>query len=861
MLKCNRVEKGNNNMYRKRLCAILVILVLSLSMCLPALAEGTHAEIFTLTPEEEAYLQTIKGDTLSFAATSELLYFEGADKVRHGMLLPLYELLEGQFGLHIETLKLGWEESFRRLDNQEVDFLGMAILNQERRDRYKTVNTLYYADMQLYTCKNGVLEDLTSLRGKRIGLLSGSALSHILETYISEEGSMCTYASVEQMFTALEKGEIDVASSSLALQGELYAYPTVTGALTVESIPTVQGLYCYNEKYYPLADIINRYLETRDGEAMVQAIAAGTYPCTMEMYRYYYAEEIAGLQARYQEILIWDERVLYPYSFKHDDRSDGLQVQIEQVFTDLTGIPVRVCGQKEFPGGMEQAREALRDGQILAIGGVYHSEIYAGGDFTYSSPLMMDLLGFYVTQDNKMTSLGQMQVGAPQYAHSYLNWDAFVGHDPVIYKTLREDITDDLLAGHLDAAFIGEMSVDYQYTVLQNYELKQFNNLSVPITVHMLYGKENTSFNNLMETSIVLNKVLNSQGWQVWSLNSQKGKFEALMLANQVNQMSTRYMVLLSAFAVVVVVFMVFFLYQMRKFALYDSQIRHMLLIQSDVDMIWINFHKKKIESKGDFPILRRYGIRVDQDLYDQLMGPFVDDLKNINAEGVEFRQTEAPLYFKGHESPIYIRRYTAKINEREIMSFLLDATVEKEREKELSTIANTDYLSQLMTRRATEQHLLKLVADQGDCDWQLFVLIFDIDNFKQVNDNYGHDIGDHVLVQMARTLQKYMGVNNTGRWGGEEFLATLCCANIETAIGVADNVLHDFAQTEFMVGSRATFRCTVSCGVARITSDMSYSQGIQFADKALYTAKRCGKNCVRAYCPEDVEESDEGDV
>jgi len=128
------------------------------------------------------------------------------------------------------------------------------------------------------------------------------------------------------------------------------------------------------------------------------------------------------------------------------------------------------------------------------------------------------------------------------------------------------------------------------------------------------------------------------------------------------------------------------------------------------------------------------------------------------------------------------------------------------------------------------------------------------------VNDNYGHDIGDHVLVQMARTLQKYMGVNNTGRWGGEEFLATLCCANIETAIGVADNVLHDFAQTEFMVGSRATFRCTVSCGVARITSDMSYSQGIQCADKALYTAKRSGKNCVCAYS-EDVEESDEGDV
>lgn len=840
-------------MHKRQLCVILVILVLSLSMFLSVFTGSADTQSFTLTPEEEAYLQTIKGDTLIFAATSSLLYFEGADKTRYGMLLPLYELLEEQFGLHVETQELEWEESFRRLDNREVDFLGMAILNQERMDRYKTVNTLYYANMHLYTGKNEALEGLTSLRGKRVGLLSGSALSGILKTYISEEGSMHSYAGVDQMLTALENGEIDVASSALALQGALYDHPDVASALMVESIPTAQGLCCNNEKYYPLADIINRYLETDDGAAMVQAIAAGNYSCTMEMYRQYYAEEIAELQANYQEILIWDEGGLYPYSFKRNHKMEGLQAQIEQLFTDLTDVPVRVCGQNEFPGGIAEAREALRDGRILAVGGAYYySEVLLGCDFTYSSPLMTDLLGFYVTSDNQKAGLGQMRIGAPQYAHSYLDWDAFVGHEPMIYKDLRRNITDDLLAGRLDAAFIGEMSVDYHYTVLQNYELKRFDNLSVPITVHMLYCKKNTGFNQLMETSIMLNRVLNASGGQSWSLNSQVGKFEALMYSYQMNQMTSRYMILISVFAVVVVMFMIFFLYQMRKFALYDSQIRHMLSVQTDVDMIWVNVNKKKIESKGDFPFLRRYGARMDQELYDQWMERFAEDLRNINAAGAEYRQTEDPMYLRGQERPIYIRRYTAKISEREIMSFILDTTTEKEREKELSAIANTDYLSQLMTRRATEEYLIRLMADQDNSDLQLFVLMFDIDNFKQVNDNFGHDIGDRVLVQIARTLQKYMGANHTGRWGGEEFLAVLCCEKIEAALEVAGNVLHDFARTEFVVGSRATFRCTVSCGVARVTAGMEYSQGIQFADKALYEAKQSGKNCIRVYRPED---------
>lgn len=320
----------------------------------------------------------------------------------------------------------------------------------------------------------------------------------------------------------------------------------------------------------------------------------------------------------------------------------------------------------------------------------------------------------------------------------------------------------------------------------------------------------------------------------------------------------TRYMVLITISAVAAMVFIIFFIYQMRKFALYDSQIRHMLSVQNDVDMIWVNVNKKKIESKGNFPFLRRYGVQMDQELYDQLMEMFIEDLKNINTEGAEFRRTEASMYLKGQENLFYTRRYTAKISEREIMSFILDVTTEKEREKELNMIANTDYLSQLMTRRATEEHLLRLVADLDNFDQQLFVLMFDIDNFKQVNDNYGHDIGDSVLIQLARILRKYMGANNTGRWGGEEFLATLCRDNMGVAIEAADNVLHEFARTEFMVGSRATFRCTVSCGVARITSDMEYSQGIQFADKALYEAKRSGKNCIRAYRPERVPGEEE---
>lgn len=170
-------------------------------------------------------------------------------------------------------------------------------------------------------------------------------------------------------------------------------------------------------------------------------------------------------------------------------------------------------------------------------------------------------------------------------------------------------------------------------------------------------------------------------------------------------------------------------------------------------------------------------------------------------------------------------------------------------RAADLMRTAEQDPLTGLANRRSMERFLDQLPESGTAC-----LVLVDVDHFKEVNDRYGHVVGDEVLREVATLLGRGVrAVDHVARWGGEEFIVVLPGGS--TALGVeAANRLRQRIEEHPWAGVRTGLRLTVSAGVA--SGDVSDLDAVLHrADAALYAAKRGGRNLVRsAWSPQDPE-------
>ena len=131
----------------------------------------------------------------------------------------------------------------------------------------------------------------------------------------------------------------------------------------------------------------------------------------------------------------------------------------------------------------------------------------------------------------------------------------------------------------------------------------------------------------------------------------------------------------------------------------------------------------------------------------------------------------------------------------------------------------------------------------------QLAVVLLDVDDFKAVNDQHGHAVGDRVLVDVAQACMACMRESDLlARYGGEEFVALLPATDWAHALQVAERVRASVANLRIVVDSAAPIRPTVSIGVAVLAAaSVSFDSLLAQADVAMYSAKRSGKNRVTA--------------
>jgi len=160
---------------------------------------------------------------------------------------------------------------------------------------------------------------------------------------------------------------------------------------------------------------------------------------------------------------------------------------------------------------------------------------------------------------------------------------------------------------------------------------------------------------------------------------------------------------------------------------------------------------------------------------------------------------------------------------------------------------SNIDPLTKAHNRRVLVKDLEELLSFGKESDMDMHLVMFDADDFKQINDSFGHIAGDKTLIFLSKLIQNSLRRGTRiYRYGGEEFVVILNRTSQEEAIKVVDRIIKETCDSKLLYKNH-DIHLTLSAGICSHHHSMSADDLLDKADKALYEAKRSGKNCFRS--------------
>ena len=189
-------------------------------------------------------------------------------------------------------------------------------------------------------------------------------------------------------------------------------------------------------------------------------------------------------------------------------------------------------------------------------------------------------------------------------------------------------------------------------------------------------------------------------------------------------------------------------------------------------------------------------------------------------------------------------------VNTLKVLSTYVGIALENSRlYKEIKYRANYDVLTKIFNRREAlrkSEKIYNKVKKYYDSYW---VMMVDVDNFKKINDTYGHQTGDKVLASIAKVIKESIReCDIVGRYGGEEFIV-IVKDDKNSYLKIAERIRNNIENTAINIGENEIIKVTSSIGITKMdATDKTFQQIISEADKALYEAKNSGKNKVVAY-------------
>ena len=233
-------------------------------------------------------------------------------------------------------------------------------------------------------------------------------------------------------------------------------------------------------------------------------------------------------------------------------------------------------------------------------------------------------------------------------------------------------------------------------------------------------------------------------------------------------------------------------------------------------------------------------------DFIDALDSEKFEDNKNWVNNFLDRDVTELVIHLKSDNSDE--NAFTVAYNkifdtDQYIFTFTEITYLDKERRK-FKDLSLKDNLTGIYNRNHLEVIYPSLFENAKKSETSLIFVMMDIDHFKRVNDEYGHQIGDDILKEVSSTISNNLREEEYFfRWGGEEFVFLVTCTSLEKATEIVERIRVQIEKESF---SREQIDITCSFGLC--VSELGLENSIKKADKALYDAKASGRNCVVVY-------------
>ena len=246
---------------------------------------------------------------------------------------------------------------------------------------------------------------------------------------------------------------------------------------------------------------------------------------------------------------------------------------------------------------------------------------------------------------------------------------------------------------------------------------------------------------------------------------------------------------------------------------------------------------KKKLIRKIKSVLLTEHPSYYSVDPHRFLIDIPVNNIINKSYNSMQQNVTIVPYNIKKRQVCIYIYDITALCETNMQLEKLND---------ELADISHRDPLTNLYNRRYFSDQINKVKTFAKRNGYPLSIILLDIDNFKIINDTYGHIVGDDVIIKVARSLEEELRNSDiVARFGGEEFVILLQNSDSATSFKVAEKIRHRLA--DLTIKSKLdSFNFTTSFGLAQFNEKLDnddIKKTIERADIALYQSKNAGKN------------------